>query len=103
MTKQEMMVLSQTSLLGNVSKAMRYVCVTYQPECKKLTISCWLELQPTETDKELMYSFCGELDGHFAEQLEAEVELFHDVRPYAEIIQDVNERQLCVFAMNDNS
>lgn len=103
MTKQEIMVLSQTSLLGNVSKAMRYVCVTYQPECKALIISCWLDSHPTGKDKELMYSFCGELNGHFIERLQTEVEFFHDIRPYAEIIQDVNKRQLCIFAMSDNT
>ena len=103
MTKQELMILSQTSLLGNISKAMRYICVSYDSDAKKLTVSCWLESDPSENDKELMYGFCGELDGHFTHQVETAVELFHDTRPYSEIIQDINKRQICVFAMDDNS
>lgn len=103
MTKQELMILSQTSLLGNISKNMRYVCVSFSPEGKSLTISCWLETEPTENDKELMFGFSGELEGHFVTSINTNVELFHDTRPYVEIIQDINKRQVCVFAMDDNS
>ncbi|WP_144394640.1 hypothetical protein [Pleionea sediminis] len=82
---------------------MRYVCVSFDSKLNKLTVSCWCESEPSENDKELMFGFCGELDGHSTKSLDTEVELFHDERPYREIIQDVNKRQICVFAMNDDS
>ncbi|PWK49095.1 hypothetical protein C8D97_1083 [Pleionea mediterranea] len=57
MNKQELMILSQTSLLGNVSKNMRYICVSFDFDINKLTVSCWLESEPTENDNELMFGF----------------------------------------------